>query len=746
MTLSASLRTIAQTQCTDQPFLAFNQSGGWESRIGQYISDVVDIDFDLTGTPPITLTDQYENDGLVFTDGDDLVISNSQIFPGDGKGVQAVGDEITIEFTSTQGWIGFNVGAGPAGPVPRDIVFYAIDLYLGTELIYTCAANNFAATEEATDFGGLVTRAGSVFSPGSFFDRAVISIVTTGEFGGLYIDNLRFGTAPIPQWRAINLGVIGGLDNSRAYAINDEAQIVGVCSDFNGEYTDPPAAGDIAFVWLNEAEFGLSAQVMHDLNAIASTGCAVTIGDSIARDINAAGQIAGEVFTGGAQHGFLWDLEGAQCMKILPLVQNSVSAEFSGAIAIIDDPDPIIVGYTDTLQFCNDISGATQSVAFQLPADLDALPASIALATGDLLMQSDEEGLIDYPSGKALDVNAPAGLVIVAGWSDACIIDKADDCTGLTRDPLWWDDPAPAVADNFSMRNSEVRGLNDAGMMVGWADTTQNPCRRAAALWITPDGTIEELPLDPATDEAISNAINEQDANGIVRAVGQNITTALAHLWIGTPNQQGGFDWMVLNIDDVHDIAIDNPCPPFCPGWTQLTEATDLNNAGEMVGYGEFGADFASDETRGFYIREFNTCGAADIYPVTGGDCEVGPGDLAELNSQWTSAQNQTCVNIGCPPYCSADFDQSCSVGPEDLAVLLAAWGPCDELDLGGQCGGSEGFGGDGGGSTGTSYSLAEALSMLGFSDIESAIEGYAAATPDDIAAWQLIIDSMIDG
>ena len=80
-------------------------------------------------------------------------------------------------------------------------------------------------------------------------------------------------------------------------------------------------------------------------------------------------------------------------------------------------------------------------------------------------------------------------------------------------------------------------------------------------------------------------------------------------------------------------------------------------------------------------IRAFNVCGPADIVPVTGGDCVVGPGDLAELNSQSTSAQNQTCVNIGCPPYCSADFDQSCSVGPEDLADLLAAWRPCDGFE-----------------------------------------------------------------
>jgi hypothetical protein len=137
----------------------------------------------------------------------------------------------------------------------------------------------------------------------------------------------------------------------------------------------------------------------------------------------------------------------------------------------------------------------------------------------------------------------------------------------------------------------------------------------------------------------------------------------------------------------------------------------------------------------------FNNCDDADIAPVEGGDCQVDAGDLAQLNAQWTSVGSPECAEMGCPPYCTADFDESCSVGPSDLAYLLARWGPCDDLELAGECGG-EGFME---GEEGSSYSLFEVLSLLGFSDIESCIEGYAAASPTQIAAWQLILDA-IDG
>ena len=78
------------------------------------------------------------------------------------------------------------------------------------------------------------------------------------------------------------------------------------------------------------------------------------------------------------------------------------------------------------------------------------------------------------------------------------------------------------------------------------------------------------------------------------------------------------------------------------------------------------------------YIAMWNGCPPpciADIAPVGAPDGDVGPGDLAELLSQWGQ----------CPPSerepCAADIapigSPDGSVGAADLAELLASWGEC---------------------------------------------------------------------
>ena len=55
-----------------------------------------------------------------------------------------------------------------------------------------------------------------------------------------------------------------------------------------------------------------------------------------------------------------------------------------------------------------------------------------------------------------------------------------------------------------------------------------------------------------------------------------------------------------------------------------------------------------------------------DLFPVAGGDGEVGAGDLAQLLGAW-----------GLSPTHPADFNCDTMVSAADLAELLGAWGPC---------------------------------------------------------------------
>jgi len=116
------------------------------------------------------ITDQYADEGVLFTDGFDLVMYNTG-FLNDGAGVNAAPHEIWLAFTSPMASIGCDY--------PGSLKFY---LYLDDALIYT--STTFAP-------GGIGNFAGLVSTQP--FNRALIR----DPFGDTFIDDLHFGP-PIP--------------------------------------------------------------------------------------------------------------------------------------------------------------------------------------------------------------------------------------------------------------------------------------------------------------------------------------------------------------------------------------------------------------------------------------------------------------------------------------------------------------------------------------------------------------------
>jgi hypothetical protein len=426
-------------------------------------------------------------------------------------------------------------------------------------------------------------------------------------------------------------------------------------------------------------------------------------------------------------------MDNDDCARINP-VQTGCEA-----MAINNSEDPIVVGLTKIDAPCSNelVPPSERSMPFQITFDLGALSDVTLVDPDDLLDTDDEDSGPDELSGRAMDVNT-AATILVGGWSDGCNIEKTDDCQGESRDPMSWLATSPDISDHIEEFNSEVRGLNDDGMMVGYADDGELDCLRIPTVWETAGGDNLELTMANIGDEGHANAINEV-YEGLVRVVGLNRAQGTAQLWLGVFNSGSGhYNWTPLNLNDVHEIAIDNPCPPFCPGWTTVVEAYDVNNNNWMVGWGLYEPESNPLASEGSYVRAFlirpsNFCGPADIFPVEGGDCEVGSGDLAELLAQ---AIDESCEE--CPPLCSADFNHSCDIGPEDLAQLLAAWGRCDECELLGE---EESLTGE----DGQSMSLAETLGVLGFTTAQDFIAAMAEAQPEDLLLWQLLLDAAME-
>jgi hypothetical protein len=139
---------------------------------------------DFTGLAAGTIpSDQYAGLGVVFTDGDDRVRSESA-FVTDEKGVDGFG-QIHLTFTSPVNTIGAEFPGG-----------LTIDLYNGETLVGTSGDLGGAG---AGFFGGV---------SGIAFDRAVLRDPVDDR---VFIDNLHFGVngGVIPAPGAVVLGIVG---------------------------------------------------------------------------------------------------------------------------------------------------------------------------------------------------------------------------------------------------------------------------------------------------------------------------------------------------------------------------------------------------------------------------------------------------------------------------------------------------------------------------------------------------------
>ncbi len=143
----------------------FTDKDEWIDAVGEFTT------IDFTGFPEFTIiTDQYQDLGVTFTDGNDVTFFTPS-FVNDDWGLRGNGD-IHLSFDRPQGWIGVDF--------PGAI---RILLFSGGELIHF---SSIFAADPVGGFGGLVSS--------DLFDAAVI----LDPFDDApFIDDLHFGV-PAP--------------------------------------------------------------------------------------------------------------------------------------------------------------------------------------------------------------------------------------------------------------------------------------------------------------------------------------------------------------------------------------------------------------------------------------------------------------------------------------------------------------------------------------------------------------------
>jgi len=151
--------------------IEFTDKAEWEAAGGAFTT------IDFTGFPEFTLiTDQYQDLGVTFTDGNDVTRFMPFAFPNDSWGLKGNG-EIHLSFATPQSWIGLDFPG-----------FLRIFLFSNDKLVFFSSI--FAPPGGIGGFGGLVSN--------ELFDSAIL---TDPGDDLVFIDDLHFGVpAPGALW------------------------------------------------------------------------------------------------------------------------------------------------------------------------------------------------------------------------------------------------------------------------------------------------------------------------------------------------------------------------------------------------------------------------------------------------------------------------------------------------------------------------------------------------------------------
>jgi probable HAF family extracellular repeat protein len=339
-----------------------------------------------------------------------------------------------------------------------------------------------------------------------------------------------------------DLGTLGG-DCSRATDLNSLGQVVGVARTAEGR--------DRAFLWQTNS--------MTELGALGGT-------NSHAAAINEAGEIVGWAET---PEGWV------RACLFGPVTNVDLSTGHTNKSYATDINDAgRVVGWIET-----PVSGADQP-----------MPTAVLFGTNGLSMQTlsvDWEGR-PY-RGRATVIN---NSNLIAGWTGDLF------WTWAPRDrATFWQGLSSSASTRYSNIDSSVRGLNGTGQMVGESGYAY-VARRATSWSGTNQLNLGSLALGTSTAAAINNA-------GQVVGSAEAYRFGLISNWFGlstngfppSPQVYEGFEptrhaFLCQNgvMSDLNDLI------PTNSGW-ELTEAVSINDAGQIVGTGNF-----SGQTRAFLL------------------------------------------------------------------------------------------------------------------------------------------------
>ena len=385
----------------------------------------------------------------------------------------------------------------------------------------------------------------------------VVMIVLTTTFAAA---DVFCAELSLPRYEITDLGTVGG-KNSHPEAMNDKGQVVGV-SDYITEF-----AHDHAFFWDK-------VKGMVDLGTFGGT-------ESRAFAINNNGQVVGSAeTTSGDRHAFLWDnVSGMIDLGTLGGSESWASAiNNAGQVVGVSDT----VGGEHNAFIWDSTSGMTDLGPVGRPGprsptidDAGQVVGSMKDVNGTLL----HVFLLDSGTGKRIDLGTLGDRI-----DDFVINDAGQVIIGWTRisDDEWhsffWDINCGMInLGTLGGSISRAYDINKYGQVVGWSYEKKQRERRAF-IWDRVNGMVNLGTLSVFNGGALL------DNNSMAFAINDSgqVVGSCASKFPEYFGSERAWYWDKTNgMVKLESLLVDKS------GWRRLIGSGDINNRGQIVGYGE---------------------------------------------------------------------------------------------------------------------------------------------------------------
>jgi probable HAF family extracellular repeat protein len=289
--------------------------------------------------------------------------------------------------------------------------------------------------------------------------------------------------------------------------------------------------------------------------------------------------VGGAIYPGLTSHPFVWDAGVlTDLFETFPDIADSATAADVG-------PDGAVVGTVFTNDAVEECFGQCGFVHRDGTSILIGLSGGEATnAAGDVAGEIGGSTCVHaglWRDGTAIDLGTLGGCFSKA-WdvNDAGVVVGGAGLGNRRSRPFTWTDGEMRSLGTLGGCGGLALGINDVGQVVGWADPFEpaSSCSGWARAFLWRPGGMEQLPTLGSTD------VQAFAVNSSGRIVGSARYGAF-----------GGESWDAFTYDDGQMLLLNGRIPSGS-GW-DLQEAFDINDAGQIVGWG-----YVGDDVRGFLL------------------------------------------------------------------------------------------------------------------------------------------------